>query len=471
MNSFYWHDYETWGANPSVDRPVQFAGVRTDENLNIIGEPLNILCRPCNDFLPQPEACLITGITPQEALAKGMPEREFIAKIYAELSRPGTCGVGYNSIRFDDEVTRHTLWRNFYEPYEREWKNGNSRWDIIDMVRLTYALRPEGIEWPMVNGVPSFKLESLAAANNLNHDHAHDALSDVYATIALARLIKEQQPRLFDYLYQLRDKRKVAELIDIPNSRPLLHVSSMFPAARGCAALIVPLMMHPRNKNSVICYDLSADPAELLNLPADTLRERLYTRSADLPEGVERVALKEVHLNKSPVLATTRLLEPAAAKRLGIDLELCQHHWQQLKGHTLAPKLQNIYVEREFDRPRDEESALYDGFLSHSDKAKVEQVHRADGDQIAKMALQFEDRRLAPLLFRYRARNFPETLSTIELEQWQEYRYRNLMESKQGSMTLESLHEKIFELQESGALTASQMQILESLSDYADAII
>jgi exodeoxyribonuclease-1 len=160
--SFYWHDYETFGADPSRDRPVQFAGLRTDAELNVVGESLVIYSRPADDYLPHPQACLVTGISPQLALQQGVPEAEFIRQIHEELALPGTCGVGYNSLRFDDEVTRYTLYRNFYDPYAREWQNGNSRWDIIDMVRATCALRPEGIEWPLrEDGLPSFRLEDL----------------------------------------------------------------------------------------------------------------------------------------------------------------------------------------------------------------------------------------------------------------------------------------------------------------------
>jgi exodeoxyribonuclease-1 len=209
-NSFYWHDYETFGVDPSRDRPSQFAGLRTDQDLNPIGEPLVIYCQPQKDILPSPAACLITGITPQLALEKGLPEPTFIDLIHRELSQPMTCGVGYNSIRFDDEVSRYCLYRNFYDPYQREWKNGNSRWDILDMLRLMRALRPEGIEWADHEpGRPSFKLEHLTAANNIAHEAAHDALSDVTATIAMAKLVKQKQPRLFDYVVNNRSKKVV----------------------------------------------------------------------------------------------------------------------------------------------------------------------------------------------------------------------------------------------------------------------
>lgn len=471
MSSFFWHDYETWGATPSKDRPVQFAGIRTDLDLNIIDDPVNILCKPTPDFLPHPQACLITGINPLHALEHGMPEKDFIERVHAELSQPDTCGVGYNSIRFDDEVTRYSLWRNFYDPYEREWKNGNSRWDIIDMVRLCYAIRPEGIEWPMVDGVVSFKLELLSAANNLSHESAHDALSDVYATIELAKLIKQKQPKLFDYCFGLRNKRKAFELFDVANTKPLFHVSSKFPAIRGCASLIAPIAMHPKNKNSVICFDLTCDPEPLFNLSSAEILEKLYTPTAELAEGEERIALKEIHLNKSPVIATPKLLDEASANRLGIDLNICRSNWQKLKGHTLVHKMNDVFTANPFSKSTLAEQALYDGFVSDADKSKCLQVRSSTGEEIARSGIVFDDSRLNDILFRYRARNYPESLSYEEQEQWHEYRVKVLTEPGFGSLTLDELHELIFSLQESGELSMEKIQLLDDVSSYSDMIL
>ena len=192
MQTYYWHDYETFGIDPQRDRPVQFAGLRTDENFNIIDEPLVIFCKPTSDYLPNPDACLITGISPQLAYQKGVCEAEFIAQINKQMAQPHTCTLGYNTLRFDDEVTRHCLYRNFYDPYAREWQNGNSRWDMIDVVRAARALRPEGIHWPVdEQGIANIRLDQLTIANNIAHEAAHDALSDVYATINVAKLIKQ----------------------------------------------------------------------------------------------------------------------------------------------------------------------------------------------------------------------------------------------------------------------------------------
>ncbi|HNK19121.1 MAG TPA: exodeoxyribonuclease I, partial [Piscinibacter sp.] len=324
--SFFWHDYETFGRVPRRDRPAQFAGVRTDADLNEIDAPLELYCQPPLDALPEPEACLLTGITPQQCAQRGVAEHAFAAAIEAQLARPGTVGVGYNSIRFDDEVTRFLFWRNLIDPYAREWQNGCGRWDLLDVVRATRALRPEGIEWPTNDeGRASFKLEHLSAANGLAHAAAHDALSDVRATIALARLIKQKQPRLWDFCLRLR--RKDAVIAEIGAARPFLHVSGMYAAERGCLALVWPLAPHPTNKNELIVWDLAADPEQLFALDAAAIRERMFTRADELPEGVQRLPLKTIHLNKSPVVVgNLKTLSPALAERWGVDVAQALRH-------------------------------------------------------------------------------------------------------------------------------------------------
>jgi len=476
QNTLYWHDYETWGEIPAVDKPSQFAGIRTDEDLNILGEPLMIYCQPAPDLLPKPEACLITGLLPQVAQERGLPEYEFIAAIHAELARPGTCGVGYNSIRFDDEVTRYTLYRNFYDPYEREWRNGNSRWDIIDMVRMTRALRPEGIEWPNYDdGRPCFKLEMLSKANHLKHELAHDALSDVYATIAVAKLIKTRQPRLYDYAYRLRDKRFVASLIDIDNHKPLLHISSRFPAENGNAALVLPLAIHPTNKNSVIAFNLGADPQALLSLPVEELRLRLFTRTGDLPEGVERLALKEIHLNKTPMLLPASMFDDPTAERLAIDKQECERHWSSLRNLTpneqqaLLHKLYQLYSTQEFAEKTDPEQMLYSGFFDEQDKRLMNRVRAATPAQLASETFAFRDARLKEMLFRYRARNFPTSLSEMEQQRWRKFcQWRLTAKEAQGSLTLDEFHTRLQLLSADTNTTDAQQDLLKQLAIYAD---
>jgi len=468
--SFYWYDFETFGADPFRDRPCQFAGIRTDEQFNIIGDPDVFFCKPADDVLPHPEACLVTGITPQQALQEGVPEAEFIARIHEQFAEPGTCVAGYNSIRFDDEVTRNALYRNFYDPYAREWQHGNSRWDIIDMVRLTRALRPEGINWPEhEDGSPSFKLEQLTAANGISHEAAHDALSDVWATIELAKLIKTKQPKLYDYVYKHRDKRLVDQQLNVVAQKPVLHISSMFPADRGCAAIVVPLARDVVNKNAVYVYDLSVDPEPLLRLSAEQIAERIFTRREDMPEGVERVPIKAVHINKCPIVAPVNVVSAEAAERLGIDLTACRANLEHIKAAAgIAEKVQAVFSSREFETPDDPDQALYSGgFFSSHDRQLMEELRQMTPEQLSAANLPFRDARLPDMLFRYRARNYPATLSDEERAQWQVFRRSCFDDETIGSrLTLDSYYQRIQELMNAPQTTLDQKQILIQLQAY-----
>jgi len=479
-STFYWHDYETFGADPSRDRPVQFAGLRTDAELNPIGEPLVIYARPADDCLPHPQACLVTGITPQEALEKGLPECEFIRQIHQELAQPGTCGVGYNSLRFDDEVTRYTLYRNFYDPYAREWQNGNSRWDIIDMLRAAYALRPEGIVWPQrEDGFVSFRLEELTAANDISHQSAHDALSDVQATIAMARLVQEKQPRLYDYVLNHRDKRSVQQLLDIPAMKPVLHVSGMFGAERFNTALIVPLAQHPGNRNEVICYDLSADPTPLAELTVEAIQQLLYTRSDELPEGQQRPGLKTIHINRCPLLVTAKMTSPEVAARIGLDGATCRANLAALRAlrdagaAAFTDKVQAVYGERKFAPITDPDRMLYSGgFFPEQDKRSMARVREATPEQLAEQSFPFEDPRLPELLFRYRARNYPETLSAWERGQWEEFRFQRLTDPEADTgLCMDEFHELIEQLLADTELPEAKRALLQQLLDYGDSLL
>lgn len=465
--TLYWHDYETSGVDPALDRPLQFAGIRTDEDLNVIGEPLTEYCAPPLDRLPHPEACLITGLAPQFLREKGLPEPEFIGRVLGELSRPGTCAVGYNSIRFDDEVTRFSLYRNFYDPYEREWKQGNSRWDIIDMLRLTRALRPEGIEWPChEDGSPSFRLEHVTAANGLEHDAAHDALSDVRATIAVARLVRTTQPKLYNYVYRNRTKQQVSALIDLANRKPFLHVSSRLPRENGYLAIMMPICPHPTNTNAIVAVNLLSDPRPLLELDSEAIRERLFTPRADLPEDSERIGLKGIHLNRCPVVATPKLLDPATARQLGIDRERCERHWQLLRKSEIGSKVQAVFSGADMADVVDAEKALYQGFLPNSDRSLLAQVRALRPDKLTAADIRFSDPRYRELLFRYRARHAYETLTPDEKKRWLQLRTQWLHGQAPGFLNIEAFNRELDRLAETADIGERDRALLQSLRDW-----
>ncbi|WP_456446530.1 exodeoxyribonuclease I [Thiolapillus sp.] len=467
--SFYWHDYETWGTDPRRDRAVQFAGIRTDLDFNPIGRPLMVYASPADDMLPQPGACLVTGITPQQARKEGVCEADFFHAVHEELSRPGTCALGYNSIRFDDEFTRYGLYRNFYDPYAREWQNGNSRWDIIDVVRLTHALRPEGIEWPVdEEGVASFRLEKLTAANGIAHEGAHDALVDVHATIAMARLVKEKQPRLFDYVFNNRDKHSLGQQLNLRDRRPVVHVSAKYPARLGCIAVVVPLAMHPTNKNGVIVYDLRTDPQPLFDLPAAQIREKLYTRTEDLEEGEARIPLKMISLNHAPVVVPVNTLSAEAREKWDLDAEREQRHLQQILAVPgLEAKIREVYSEQPFAPVNDPDQDLYGGFISNHDRRLCEQVLRQTPEQLRGFHPAFEDHKLTELLFRYRARNWPQSLDAGEKQRWEAYRRQRLMDPEGGSsITLDAYQKELSQRVVDPGLTPRQRQIVDALLDW-----
>ena len=427
---FLWHDYETFGIHPALDRPAQFAALRTDAELNIQGDALEWFCAPADDVLPHPVACLLTGITPQDAGKKGVCEAEFSRLIHTEMMQPGTCSAGYNSLRFDDEFTRNLLYRNFRDPYEREYRNGNSRWDLIDLVRMCFALRPAGIEWPLNDeGKPSFRLEHLTAANNIGHEGAHDALADVRATISLARLVRARQPRLFDWALGLRDQKQVIKMLDVLTPSPILHTSARIPPERGCTSLFLPLAMYPDRPKSVIAFDLMADPAQLIDAAAEQIADLVFTPRNDLPDGLRRLPLKAIHSNKIPMLAPVATLKGVDTARIALDPARCEEHAKQILRHLdeIRFKVMEVFTRPHEDRTQDPDLMIYSGdFFSRQDRRIMDEILRTPPAQLGTRNWPFKDARLPEMLFRYRARNFPDTLDQAEADRWQAYRNRQL---------------------------------------------
>ena len=469
-NSFLWHDYETFGANPMSDRPAQFAAQRTDADLNPLGEPVTWYCAPANDVLPHPMACLITGITPQVASARGLCETEFAQRVSDEMMQPGTCSAGYNSIRFDDVVTRNLLYRNLRDPYEREYRNGNSRWDLIDLARMCYALRPEGVEWPLHEpGKPSFRLEDLSAANDILHEGAHDALADVRATIDLARRIRTAQPRLFRWALDLRDQKGVAGLLDTVEPKPLLHTSARIAASRGCTTLVLPLAILPDRPKSVMVFDLSVDPAPLLHESAEVIRDRVFTAAADMPEDVERLPLKLIHTNHVPMVAPLATLKGVDTRRIQLDPERCLEHARTLLSRLdeVRTKVTEVYARPTAipDDRSDPDLMLYSGgFFSPVDRHLMQKILAVPPDKLGGHLWSFQDGRLPLMLFRYRARNYPETLSPQEAQAWDRDRRAMLIAAgDQAHFTLTDFRQAMQELREEKCTDPGAQNILDQV--------
>ncbi|RUM82281.1 MAG: exodeoxyribonuclease I [Candidatus Thioglobus sp.] len=468
MKTFYWYDYETFGISPRIDRISQFAGIRTDENLNILDEHM-FYCKPTHDCLPAPEACAVTGISPQLCEQKGMIEHAFIQKINTEFSTSNTCIVGYNSIRFDDEFTRHTLYRNFIDPYTWHWKNGNTRWDILDVVRLCYALKKDAsLEWVYdENGKPIFKLDQLSLANGIEHANAHDALADVRATISIAKIIKDTQPQLFDYAFSLREKKTVERKIQL--FEPMLHTSGMYPAEKSCTRLAVALAYHPEYNDRAIVFNLDQDPTLLLELEVEELKALMFTKQSELPKGVERLQIKDLVFNKSPMFVpNVYKLESKIIEQLQIDMETCLRRLSFIKDNqkAIGKIVQDLYKnDQERIKTTDVDQTLYDGFMDNGDKRIGDQIQTLSVDALKDFHPKFKDDKLSILLMHFKARNYPEALSEDEAEDWFETVQGRVQAGENGYLAIDEYFQRINAMREQHPNNEKLWQQLEAYGE------
>jgi exodeoxyribonuclease-1 len=473
QQTLFFYDLETSGVNPRSSRIMQFAGQRTTLDLEPIGEPVNILVKLTPDIVPEPDAVLITGITPQQTLQDGVTEAEFLKIFFEEVAVPNTIFAGFNTIRFDDEFMRFTLYRNFYDAYEWQWKNGCSRWDLLDVVRMTRALRPEGIKWPFdTNGKPTNRLELLTELNGLDHMNAHDALSDVYATIAVAKLLKTKQPKLFDYLLSIRGKKEVQKLV--LSGQPFVYTSGKYPGEFEKTTVVTTLAEHPKRAGALV-YDLRHDPTLYKNLSAEKLVDLWkYKRDATEP----RLPIKTLRANCSPAIAPLGVLDTASQKRLQIDLKLIQKHATTLKSipdfiTKVLRALEMMDEQQQASLMANEHTVdeqLYDGFIGDKDKTLESTLRAARPDEFAQIAEGFADERLKALTPLYKARNFPQALSDEEQVEWEKFRVRALLGGGPASR-LAKYFTRLGELANDPRLSDDKRYLLEELQLYGQSIM
>ncbi len=427
--TFFFYDLETSGLSARDDRIMQFAGQRTDMDFNPIGDPVNELIKLSDDTLPSPEALLVTGITPQQTVADGYTEAEFAKKLTEEIFTPNTIAIGFNNIQFDDEFIRHLMWRTFHDPYEWSWKDGRSRWDIIDAVRMTRALRPNGIEWPVdTEGKATNRLELLTKANGVDHYKAHDALSDVIATIEVAKLIATKQPQLFQYLLKLRDKREVMKLVNLEDKAPFVHTNGRYDSEHEKTTVAFPLTSG-RNGN-VITYDLRYDPTPFLESSSEELAKIMFaSREERKKDGFVKLPVGELQYNRAPAVAPLGVLEQEDGwGRIHLDLDTVEKHKKiLLSAPHFSENIRSLLEGRpEFKPSTDPEGQLYDGFIGDRDKVRVETVRNASERELVDFHPNFDDERLDPLLLHYKARNYPRSLSEDETILWEEWRANHI---------------------------------------------
>lgn len=464
MSSFYWYDLETTGTDAKWDRILQFAGLRTDAELNPIGDERCLYVELAEDVLPNPDASMVTGLTPQLCAREGMSEWQALGEINALFAQPQTCVAGYNSLRFDDEFMRYGLYRNLYDPYAREWQNGNSRWDLIDLVRATGALRREGIQWPTDEaGLPVYKLEMLTQANGLEHGNAHDALSDVKATVAMAQLIRRAQPKLFDYYLKHSSKKAVRNTLEPFLQEACVHVSGMYPRAQFGCAPVVALCQHPTNSNAIVVADLSCDVEPLLAQTAQELKENLFSKNSQLRPG-----LKEIRINRCPFVAPLAVLNEENYERFGFSPKQINERLRRLRKPGLADKIRQVYTGHSHPPTLDVDAALYDGFLRDEDRKRSQSLQQQlNAGEWAQ--LDFDDPRLVALNERLKARSFSDLLSTEEAATWHEHVSQRLGANDVPWLTLAAYHARLDELlQVYGPDQADKHEVLLQLRSYGE---
>ena len=474
--SILWYDLETFGLDSRHDRIAQFACLRTDENLEPVEEPASFLCKPPPDYLPSPYSCLVHGISPRTALDQGLPEYEFAAAIHARMRVPSTTVAGYNSVRFDDEFTRNLFYRNLIDPYEREWADGNSRWDVMDLFRAARDLRPDGMRWPDgPDGKPDFRLVALAEANGVPLENAHDAAFDIRATVRLAAMVRERQGRLYDWYWKHRTRDSLKPLIDLAERTPLVHSSAVWTSARGCTTIVAPVGMIPGRRDGLVAVDLRADPSPLVDLPVDELRRRAFSRAGDLAEG-ERLPLVNLKLGRCPFLAPLSILDAGAAARLGLDpAEAAARAKALSREPELIQKLSAVFGGRAPDPAEtDPDYRIYSGgFFKDDDRDAMASVHEAIaalGPAVARpqaYALPFLDERLPQMVRRLFARNWPETLSAAEAARWRSFCAGRLLCPRiEGATDLAGFGKTVESLLASMETPAEDKRILAELLEY-----
>ncbi|MFO0971285.1 MAG: exodeoxyribonuclease I [Candidatus Saccharimonadales bacterium] len=470
--AFYFYDLETSGINARAQRIMQFAGQRTDENFQSLGEPQNWLVKLSDEILPDPDAVLITGITPQKTLEEGYSEAEFLKLFYKEVLQPDTIICGFNTIRFDDEFMRNTLWRNFYDPYEWQWQDGRSRWDLLDVVRMVRALRPDGITWPVdEKGQPTNRLELLTKANGLDHENAHDALSDVRATIAVAQLLKQKQPKMFEYLLSVRIKKTVQMLLNLDDPQPFVYTSGRFANAWQKTTVVVPFA--EGEHGAVLVYDLRQDPDQLAKLDDTELSQKAFQRDSE----TELLPVKALKDNKCPAVAPLGVFDTACQKRLHLSMQTVEDNLKKLRrNQDLVDRLGQLFTKRteemkaKFPAHADPDFQLYDGFLNDADKGRMSAVRAADMDSLVDLTLDFTDERLSQLLPRYKARNFPRSLTASERSAWEEYRRKRLARGVEGQLSFEKFAQRLAELVQIKVSDEHAQFLLQELQLYAESI-
>lgn len=388
-------DTETTGLSHHYDQIIQFAGIAVDENLEYIeGDEILMDIRLRPDVVPSPMAFAIHGIDLNRL--KRSPLNEFEAAAHIQnwmMKTPNSMLSGFNSQSFDDEVVRNTMYRNMLDPYEHEWRNSNSRLDVYRLILFVYALRPETIEWPVNDeGKISLKLGDLCKANGIELEHAHDARFDVVATIELMRVIKNNNPKIWDFFLKLSDKHEAKRQVE--SRKPLVMVERFLPRDQSHMTMVLPLIYDSKIGTKMLCIDLRNDPTETLGLSAEELKRRCLTPVADLADGEEIRSIRSITTNKQPMIADLNVLRDRndVVERAGLDIEACLKHAEMINkaGNDFRKRVQEAF-ESDFPPCQDVYEGLYQlGFIERDEHALRAKTRKLSSHEVAREGKKVE---------------------------------------------------------------------------------
>ena len=469
--NFVFYDYETTGIDPAMDRPIQFAACRATSDFQAIDQH-EFKCKLAGDVIPSPGATLVHGLSPVPLQREGVTEREFAQRINDVFCDSPQIIMGYNTASFDDPFTQHLLYRNFYDPYQWQYADGNKRYDLIVAIRAAYLFANDVITWPERDHQISMKLEDLAPANGIEHLQAHDALGDTLATRDLAAQLAAGAPDLWQECLSMSDKKVVQQRIRdaMEGHGALVMIDALFGRERGYAGLVYPIGANPNNPNEIWCIDLGMDLAPLAELSIEELRTYLYLPKSEREPGMPRVPFKRIRTNRACALFPLEKLaqHPQALEIAGIKREhfKAQRDWCRLQPNSHWMGIAEALLVNEFPPSNWADAQLFDGMFSRNDGAKLRQVRTSEPVDLMADAPSFDDPRLNAMLPLYLARNFPEHLGPRARREWTKYcsaRWQGTIKGR--GMTLARYTDEMHEMA-GRELSEAQQQLLFELETW-----
>jgi exodeoxyribonuclease I len=381
--SFVFFDTETTGLKAGFDQILQFAAVRTDANLNEV-DRFEMRCRMLPHVLPHPSALKVNRL-PMERLADVNLPTHYAMVSHIQrtlLSWSPAVFVGFNSIRFDEEMLRHALFQCLYPAYLTS-NNKNCRADALSLLMAASTASPTQLSVPLgAEDRPTFRLHAVAEANGIAQVQAHDALSDALITLGLCRLIRDRAPELWQGFVRFSNKATVADFVDSEEG----FVLTEFFGGQAFHKPVVCLGLDPDQNNGRLCLRLDGDFEALLRMSEMELRAHLSIK----PSPVRRF-----RINAAPTLTA---LHDAAVHMLGGSLvDEIEDRARRLKSDaSLIGRLTSAYVASRQTYPPSPhlEERIYNGFPGRADEARMEAFHKVPWSERITIAQSFEDERL-----------------------------------------------------------------------------